>query len=106
MSGEWIAGMVAVVVSLLLEVVPGLSDWWDGLEATWRRLIWLGGSLAVPLVVLGAGCAGIDLGVTAPACDGPGVVKALEMGFAAYFAAQATYAIVSKPLGQRLARGK
>lgn len=106
MSGEWIAGIVAAVVSLLLEVVPGLSEWWDGLESTWRRLGWLGGSLAVPLVVLGAGCAGLDLGVAAPACDGAGVVEALRLGFTAYFTAQATYAIVSRPLGQRLARGK
>ncbi len=106
MSGEWIAGMVAVIVSLLLEVVPGLNSWWNELEPTWRRLMWLGGSLAVPLVVLGAGCAGISLGVTAPACDGPGVVEAVKFGFSAYFAGQATYAIVSKPLGQRLARGQ
>jgi len=93
MPAEWIAAGVAVVVSLLLEVVPGLAEWWEEVAPTWKRLGWLVGCLVLPLVVLGLGCAGLDLGVSAPACNADGVLIALRLGFAAYFAGQATYGV-------------
>ena len=101
MTGEWISAGVGVLISLLLEVVPGLAGWWEGLDGTWKRLGWLGLCLVLPLAVLGAGCAGLDLGVAGPACDVNGAVEALKLGFVAYFAAQGTYATVG-----RVVRGK
>ena len=101
MTAEWIAAGVGVLVSLLLEVVPGLAGWWEGLDGTWKRLGWLVLSLVLPLAVVGAGCAGLELGVDGPACDVNGAVEALKLGFVAYFAAQGTYATVG-----RVVRGK
>ena len=100
MTAEWIAAGVGVLVSLLLEVVPGLAGWWEGL-GTWKRLGWLLLCVVLPLVVMGAACLGLDLGVGAPACEANGVVEALKLGFTAYFAAQGTYATVG-----RVVRGK
>ena len=104
MTAGWIWATVAAVVSLLLEVVPGLAKWWAGLDDTQRRLGWLIGCLAIPLVLVGAGCVGVDLGVVAPACDWQGVVEALKLGFAAYFAGQAMYALVGKKVQKLKAR--
>jgi len=101
MTAEWIAAGVGVLVSLLLEVVPGLAGWWEGLVGTWKRLGWLVLCVVLPLVVMGAACLGLDLGVGAPACEANGVVEALKLGFTAYFAAQGTYATVG-----RVVRGK
>lgn len=104
MTNELIWAAAAMVISLLLEVVPGLAKWWAGLDETWRRLGWLVGCLVVPLVLVGAGCLGIDLGVVAPVCSWQGAVKALKLGFTAYFAGQGTYALVGKKIKKFMAR--
>lgn len=96
MTAEYIAAAVAVVVSLLLEVVPGLAEKWNTLDETYKRLAWLAGCLLIPLAIVGAGCAGLDLGVVSPGCDVNGAVEALTVGFAAYFASQVTYSVASK----------
>jgi len=96
LTAEYVAAAVAVVVSLLLEVVPGLAEQWNSLDETTKRLAWLAGCLVIPLAIVGAGCAGLDLGVIAPGCDAEGVVEALKVGFAGYFAGQVAYMVVSK----------
>ncbi len=104
MTAEWILATLAAILSLALEVVPGLAAKWNGLDTTVKRLIWLGGCLGVPLVILAAGCAGLDLGVLAPTCCAEGVVESLQIGFAAFFASQVTYAVVGKTVRKRKAR--
>jgi len=96
LSAEVVAAVVAAAISVLLEVVPGLAKMWDGVAPEYKRLAWLVGCLAVPLVILGAGCVALDLGVVAPTCDKQGAVEALKVGFAAYFAGQATFAVVGQ----------
>ena len=102
LTAEVIAGVVAAVISILLEVVPGLADKWGKIDSTYKRLAWLGGCLVIPLVVLSAGCLGLDLGVIAPACDEQGVIEALRVGFAAYFTGQATFAIAGRAIRKQL----
>jgi len=96
LTAEVVAGIVAALISILLEVVPGLAAKWEKVDPTYKRLAWLGGCLAVPMVVLGAGCLGLDLGVIAPACDKQGAIEALKIGFAAYFAGQVAYTVVGQ----------
>lgn len=95
-TGEWVAAIVGVILSLALEVVPGLAERWQGLDSTWQRLAWLGGCVGVPLVVLGLGCVGVEVGVEGFVCGAAGVVAALRVGFAAYFAGQMTYLAVGR----------
>ena len=101
LTGEVVAAVVTAVISILLEVVPGLAKEWGKIDSTYKRLAWLVGCLAVPMAVLGAGCLGLDLGVVAPACDKQGAVEAARIGFAAYFTGQVTFAVVGQAIRKR-----
>lgn len=96
LTAEIIAAVLAGIMSLALEVVPGLAERWQTVSATWKRLIFLVGCLVIPLALVGLGCLGLSLGVKAPACGKDGVVMAIRLGFVAYFASQATYAVIGK----------
>jgi len=104
LTAEVVAAVVTAVISILLEVVPGLAKEWDKIDSTYKRLAWLVGCLVVPLAVLGAGCLGLDLGVVAPACDEQGAVEALRVGFAAYFTGQATFAVIGHAIRKKRKR--
>jgi hypothetical protein len=101
LSAEIVAAVVAAVISILLEVVPGLAAVWGKVDPTYKRLTWLIGCLLVPMVVLGAGCIGLALGVVAPACDKQGIIMALKIAFVAYFAGQATFAVLGRAIRRR-----
>lgn len=105
LSAELVAAFVAAAISVVLEVVPGLAAAWDKVSPEYKRLAWLVGCLMVPMAVLGAGCLGLDLGAVPPACDRQGVVEALKVGFAAYFAGQATFAVVGQAVRKFRRRG-
>jgi len=96
LSAEIIAAVMAGIISLALEVVPGLAQKWQTVGDTWKRLVFLVGCLLIPLALVGLGCAGITLGVKPPACGKDGVVMAIRLGFVAYFASQVTYTVISK----------
>jgi len=93
-----IAAVMAGIISLALEVVPGLAEKWQTVGDTWKRLVFLVGCLLIPLALVGLGCAGISLGARAPGCDKAGVVMAIRLGFVAYVASQLTYVVVGKPV--------
>jgi len=90
LTAEVVAGIVAALISILLEVIPGLAAKWEKVDTTYKRLAWLIGCLAVPMAVLGAGCLGLDLGVIAPACDKQGAIEAVKIG------CQVTYTVVGQ----------
>jgi len=96
LSAEIITAVMAGIISLALEVVPGLAQKWQTFGDTWKRLVFLVGCLLIPLALVGLGCAGITLGVKPPACGKDGVVMAIRLGFVAYFASQVTYTVISK----------
>jgi len=96
LTAEIIAAVMAGIISLALEVVPGLAEKWQTVGDTWKRLVFLVGCLLIPLALVGLGCAGITLGVKPPVCGKDGVVMAIRLGFVAYFASQVTYTVVSK----------
>lgn len=96
LTSEIIAAVLAGIMSLALEVVPGLAERWQTVSGTWKRLVFLVGCLVIPLALVGLGCVGITVGVKPPACGKDGVVMAIRLGFVAYFASQAVYAVVGK----------
>ena len=96
LTAEIIAAVMAGIISLMLEVVPGLAEKWQTVGDTWKRLVFLVGCLLIPLALVGLGCAGITLGVKPPVCGKDGVVMAIRLGFVAYFASQAVYTVIGK----------
>ena len=91
MTAELITIVVGAIISVLLQVVPGLNDVWATLR--WKPLIMLGVSVLVgagmwALVCLG----GIEIG-TAVDCTKQGGVTALYFGLISFLANQTTYAV-------------
>ena len=105
MNAEIVAAVVAGAVSVACEVIPGLSDLWNGVGKKWKPAIVLGLSLAVPVAAIGVRCLGIDLGLGA-ACPDPASaqmwVDALRLGLVAFLASQAAFQLVGAPLGERV----
>ena len=91
MTAELITAVVGAIISVLLEVVPGLKDVWGTLR--WKPLIMLGISVLVGAGMWALVClAGIDIG-TVVDCSKQGVVGALYFGLISFMANQATYAV-------------
>jgi len=90
MTAELLAGISGTVVSVLFSYLPGLSGAYDGLGATYKRLVMAGVLLVVTAAVYGLSCAGIYQFF---ACDQAGIIKAVEIFVAALVANQATYLI-------------
>ena len=98
-----ISGLLGSLLSLLLEVIPGLSDWWNEQESETKRLVWLGGCIAVPAVLYLISCvANINLGIIMPGCDVDGVVQAIIIGGSAYLGSQGTFAVAGRPIRAKL----
>lgn len=100
MTALWVSGVVATLISLALDLVPGLSEKWAGFSDETKRWGWLVGCLVVPLAVVGLCCLGpCYLGV---ACTADGVASALAIGAAAYIPSQGSHAAV-KSVASRVA---
>lgn len=81
-----------VIISLLLEYFPKLSDWYNGLADNVQRLIILGSGLVAVLGAFGLGCLEIlSLGWI---CTWPGLYDAL-LAFVAYIVASQTAYLVA-----------
>lgn len=102
MTQQIVAMIVGAVVSILLEVVPGLKEAWGKWE--WRRLTLLGLSLAVPLGAWGLVCLA---GVTLPfevTCGGQGAFDAALLGIISFLSSQTTYLVKAQSLPNVVAR--
>jgi len=94
MSAAELAAIAGVVLSLAFSYVPGLSDLYNTLDPTKKR-IWM----AVLLLSAAGGVFGLSCGnVTATVtCDKAGVLGLIQAFIAALVANQATYQISPKP---------
>ena len=100
MDSHLVAAIVASFVSLALEVVPGLSDVWEGFDGKFKSLTVFGMCLGLPLLALAASCVGVDVGFGVSCPAGPqDIFDALLIGASAYAASQ----IVHANAGQSLA---
>ena len=91
MSAERLTEIVAIVLSLAFSYIPGLADWYGGLQEAYRRLIMLGLLVITAGVIFGIACGGwLDTGVT---CDQPGLVGLLKALLDAIIANQVVYQI-------------
>lgn len=105
MEANVVAAVVAGVISLALEIVPGLRDVWQGgVSFRYKPLVVFGLCLAVPLLALAASCAGLDLGTGAvcPADLSQGVLDALLTGVFASAGAFSSYTFVGNKQSQAI----
>lgn len=98
MTADLLSAIAGVVLSLAFSYVPGVSGWFDALEATRKRL-----TMAVLLLLTTAGafglsCAGV---IDVAACTQTGAWSMVSAFIAALVANQATYLISPKPIGQK-----
>ena len=92
-----LTGIVGALFSLLAGYVPKFSQWFDGLETVYKRLLMVGLALVASLAVVGMACAGVAtvFGLTVT-CDQVGVVAVLKAFGVFMMANQATYQLMKK----------
>ena len=94
MTQETIALVVGGIVSVALEIIPGLRDFWSKWE--WRRVSLLGLFLAVPIVAWSLVCtAGLSLPGTYT-CTTQGAFDAAILGLVAFAGSQTTYLVITR----------
>ena len=89
---ELIVTVVAAVLALAFDLVPGLKERWDGLGEEVKRFSWLIGCLVVGVIPWALACVGAT-SLFLVACTADGLVGALQVAFAAYFAGQFTHGL-------------
>lgn len=91
MDATVLAGVAGVLLSLIFGYVPGLKQWFDGLDSMYRRLIMLGALVVVTAGAFGLACVGwFNMPLT---CDQAGLEGLVTAFIAALVANQATYSI-------------
>lgn len=97
MTAEVIATIVGMLVSVLLEVIPGLKDKWSTWE--WKRLTLLVGFVLVPVVAWALGCfANITFVQNSFSCDVQGALTAAGLGFLAFVGNQGAFGFATREL--------
>jgi len=93
MTPEQLASIAGIILSLVLSYVPGLSDKYNGLDATAKRIVMAVLLLVVSVGALAGSCAGI---LDIVQCTSFGLVELVKVFIAALVANQAIYLISPK----------
>lgn len=99
LTPQFVVSMVAGVLALALEVVPGLRERWADLSWEAKRFGWLIGCVVVGSGPWVLGCIaqwfGFDLTglVIVATCDADSFVQGLQIAFLAYFASQSVHGL-------------
>ena len=94
---QWIVGVVAAVLALVLDLVPAVKARWETLGWEAKRFAWLVGCVLVGTVPFVLGCLAQRLGIEAGSasivgsCTVETLAKGMQVGFVAYFASQAVH---------------
>jgi hypothetical protein len=103
MTPDLLSSLAAISLSLAFSYLPGLSQWYQGQDPAWRRLVMLAALLGSSLTVIGVACSGwagaFGLALT---CDAPGAVAVLRALILALVANQATFLISPKKFSSTL----
>lgn len=96
---DFVVSVVAGVLALALEVVPGLRRRWEVLPAEAKRFAWLVGCVLVGTAPWLLGCLGRALGVhlsglaIVGACEVGTFARGMQVAFMAYFASQSVHGL-------------
>jgi len=104
MSNEMVVlvwSIVNALVSVLLEVVPGLKDKWSDLSC--KPLILLGFALVVPVALWGITCYG-NITLVQVECEWQGAFSMLVAGFTAFLTNQTAFAVGTRNTSNAKAR--
>lgn len=93
MTSEQLAVIAGAIMSLAFSYVPGLSEWYDPLEAVYKRLIMLGVLVLVAAGALGLSCWQV---IEYVSCDKPGILGLVNALLLAIMANQSTYMLTKK----------
>ena len=103
MSAELVTTVVNVLISIALEVIPGIKDKWSSWR--WKPLTMLGISVVSGLGMWLLVCvANVDLGMLLD-CDKQGIMTALYFAVISYGANQTAFAVSSRNLPNAKPRG-
>jgi len=92
-TAEELCAIAGAVLSLLFSYVPRLSEWYDALAPTMKRLLMAALLIVVAAAIFGLSCWGVLARVECTQAGALGLVKVL---IAALVANQATYLISPK----------
>lgn len=93
-----LSGVAGLLLSLAFSYAPGLSDKFEPLDPTTKRLIMAGVLVLAALVMFGLGCASLD---TTVSCDQTGATGLLKALGAALVVNQSAY-LISPPKAAKL----
>lgn len=91
---QTLAAVAGIVLSLLFSYVPGMRDWFDALEGTYKRLLMLALLALVSIGIFVLGCAGVVQGIP---CTQDGGWQLVQLFIAAAIANQTAYSFAPKP---------
>ena len=100
LTPEFIVSVVAGVLALALDLVPGLKQRWDGLRKEWKRFAWLLGCFVVGIGPWALGClsqmVGIDLSGLwfVGTCGVDTFARGMQVAVSAYFVSQSVHGVV------------
>jgi len=102
MTNQIIVVLVGALVSLALEIVPGLKDVWSDWQ--WKPLTLFVGFLLIPVIVWALVCyGGINVGLDVT-CGVQGLLQGLWLGFIAFLGNQAGYSVGASKTANAQAR--
>ena len=94
MTAEMISGLAGILLSLIFAYIPGIKDWFEGLEGTHKRLVMGAALLMAAGGALALSCWQI---IDTVSCTKAGIVALTQSFIAALVTNQATYSLAVKP---------
>lgn len=93
MDATFLSTLAGTILSLGFSYIPGLKDWFAGLESQGRAVVMLGVLALTAGGLFASSCAGLYVSVV---CDQQGAIELVKLFFAALAANQSTYLVTRR----------
>ena len=93
MTSDLLSSVAGIILSLAFSYLPGVSDWFSGLDGVHKRLIMAGLLLVVAVGAFGLGCANI---LNTVECSRDGALGLASAYISALIANQSAYQITKR----------
>lgn len=95
MTPELLASIAGIALSLAMAYVPGLNEWYNGLDKPGKARTMAILLIAAGVVIFGAGC--FNLIAIVVACNSTGALDLIKILVAALVANQGTFKLLVQP---------